>query len=66
MSIRASAVMILSVRGEWKWGEHKLTKVSSYGIELACNRTWDVHLKRVFDKGKISCTRTLSVTGISI
>ena len=33
-----------SVEGGWKWGEHKLPKVSSYtylGIDFACNGAWD-------------------------
>ena len=32
-----------SVEGGWKWGEHKLPKVSSYtylGIDFACNGVW--------------------------
>ena len=44
-----------SVEGGWKWGEHKLPKVSSYtylGINFACNGAWDMHLKRVLDNGK--------------
>ena len=53
-----SAVMVFSknsVEGGWKWGEHKLPKVSSYtylGIDFACNGAWDVHLKRVLDNGR--------------
>ena len=34
-----------SVEDGWKWGEHELPKVSSYSIDFACNRAWDVHLK---------------------
>ena len=54
-----SAVMVFSrnfVEGGWKWGEHKLPKVSSYtylGVDFACNGAWNVHLKRVLDNGDI-------------
>ena len=53
-----SAVMVFSknsVEGGWKWGEHKLPKVSSYtylGIDFACSGAWDVNLKRVLDNGR--------------
>ena len=53
--VSKSAVMVFSVEGGWKWGEHKLPKVSSYtylGIDFACNGAWDVHLKRVLDNGR--------------
>ena len=42
-----SAVMVFSknsVEGGWKWGEHKLPKVSNYGylgIDFASNGAWD-------------------------
>ena len=48
-----SAVMVFSknsVEGGWKWGKHKLPKVSNYsylGIDIASNGAWDVHLKKV-------------------
>ena len=57
-NVSKSAVMVFSrnsVEGRWKWGEHKLPKVSSYtylGIEFACNGAWHVHLKRVLDNGR--------------
>ena len=57
-NVSKSAVMVFSrnsVEGGWKWGEHKLPKVSSYtylGIDFACNGAWDVHLKRVLDNGR--------------
>ena len=57
-NVSKSAVMVFSknsVEGGWKWGEHKLPKVSSYtylGINFACNEAWDVHLKRVLDNGR--------------
>ena len=50
-----TVVMVYSRNSEWKWGEHKLPKVSSYtylGIDFACNGAWDVHLKRVLDNGR--------------
>ena len=37
-----------SIKDGWKWGEHNLPKQSSYtylGIDFACNRAWDIHLK---------------------
>ena len=40
------------VEGGWKWGEHKLPKVSSYSIDFASNGAWDVHLKKVLDNGR--------------
>ena len=39
-NVSKSAVMVFSVEGGWKWGEHKLPKVSSYsylGIDFASN-----------------------------
>ena len=57
-NVSKSAVMVFSknsVEGGWKWGEHKLPKVSSYtylGIDFARNGAWDVHLKRVLDNGR--------------
>ena len=35
-----SAVMVFSIEDRWKWGEHKLPKLSSYtylGIDFAPN-----------------------------
>ena len=46
-----SAVMVFSVEGEWKWGEHKLPNVSNYSY-FASNGAWDVHLKKVLDNGR--------------
>ena len=51
-NVSKSAVMVFSrnsVEGGWKWGEHKLLKVSSYtylGIDFTRNGAWDVLLKR--------------------
>ena len=54
--VSKSAVMVKFCRRDgWKWGEHKLPKVSSYtylGIDFACNGAWDVHLKRVLNNGR--------------
>ena len=47
-NVSKSAVMVFSknsVEGGWKWGEHKLPKVSNYSIDFASNGAWDVHLK---------------------
>ena len=55
-----SAVMVFSkdrVEGRWKWGEHDLTKVSSYcylGIDFASNGAWDVHTEMVVSNGSKS------------
>ena len=45
-----SAVMVFSkyaVNGCWKWGEHSLSKLSSYnsylGIDFSSNGAWDMH-----------------------
>ena len=57
-NVSKSAVMVFSknsVEGGWKWGEHRLPKVSSYsylGIDFASNGAWDVHLKKVLDNGR--------------
>ena len=57
-NVSKSAVMVFSknsVEGGWKWGEHKLPKVSKYsylGIDFASNGAWDVHLKKVLDNGR--------------
>ena len=51
----------MSVEGGWKWGEHKLPKVSSYshlGIDYGA---WDVHLKKVLDKGRKKVNQLHSV-----
>ena len=53
--ILSPAIVIYGAPFVWKWGEHKLPKVSSYaylGIDFACNGAWDVHLKRVLDNGR--------------
>ena len=54
-NVSKSAVMVFSknsVEGGWKWGEHKLSKVSNYSIDFASNGAWDVHLKKVLDNGR--------------
>ena len=72
---RASPFLLLlsknSVEGGWKWGEHKLPKVSNYsylGIDFASNGAWDVHLKKVLDNGrkKVNQLHSVLVIGISI
>ena len=55
-NVSKSAVMAFSENSAedgWKWGEHKLPKVSNctyLGIDFACTGAWDVHLNRVLDK----------------
>ena len=62
-----SAVMVFSknsVEGGWKWGKHKLPKVSNYsylGIDFASNGAWDVHLKKVLDNGRKKVNQLHSV-----
>ena len=47
-NVSKSAMMVFSknsVESVWKWGEHKLPKVSNYtylGIDFASNGAWDV------------------------
>ena len=66
-SVSKSAVMVFSknsVEGGWKWGEHKLPKVSNYsylGIDFASNGAWDVHLKKVLDNGRKKVNQLHSV-----
>ena len=52
-NVSKSAVMVISVEGGWKWGEHTLPKVSKYsylGIDFPSNGAWDVHLKIMVGK----------------
>ena len=51
-NVSKSAVMVNSVKGGWKWGEHKLPKLSNCSIDFASNGAWDVHLKKVLDDRK--------------
>ena len=66
-NVSKSAVMVFSknsVEGGWKWGEHKLPKVSNYsylGIDFASNGAWDVHLKKVLDNGRKKVNQLHSV-----
>ena len=52
-----------SVEDGWKWGGHRLPKVSSYmymymytymylGIDFAWNGAWDVHVKRMLNNSR--------------
>ena len=53
----------ISVEGGWKWGEHKLPKMSNYcyfGINFASNGAWDVH-KKVLDSGRKKVNQLHSV-----
>ena len=58
-----SAVIVFSkdaVNGCWKWGEHSLSKVSSYsylGIDFASNGAWDMHIKKLLDNGREKVNR---------
>ena len=63
---------IASASGEWKWGEHMLSKVSNYaylGANFASNGAWDSHVKDVcvltVERSLISCIASL-VIGILI
>ena len=49
------------VEGEWKWGEHALPRVSTYGIDFACNGAWDVHIQKVHDNCKKKVNQLHSV-----
>ena len=56
-NVTKSAVTVFQnpVEGEWKWGEHVLSKVSSYsylGIDFANSGAWDMHAKKVIDIGR--------------
>ena len=44
----------------WKWGEHKLPKVS-LDIAFASNGAWDVHLKRVLHNGRNKVNQLRSI-----
>ena len=41
-----------SVEDGWKWGDHKVSSYTYFGIDFTCNGAWDVHLKRVLDNGR--------------
>ena len=51
-NVSKSVVMVFfknSVERGWKWGEHKLPKVTSYSTHFASNGAWDLHLKKILD-----------------
>ena len=64
VNVSKSAVLVFSknsVEGGWKWGEHKLPKVSNDSIDFASNGAWDVHLKKVLDNGRKEVNQLHSV-----
>lgn len=43
------------VNFKWKWGDKELPRVDQYtclGVEVSKDCTWDVHMKKVTEKGK--------------
>ena len=60
-NVSKSAVMVNSVKGGWKWGEHKVSNYSYLGIDIASNGAWDVHLKKVLDNGRKKVNQLHSV-----
>ena len=68
-NVSKSAVMVFSrdpVKGEWKWGEHALPRVSNYtylgtSIDFACNGAWDMHIRKVRDTCKKKVNQLHSV-----
>ena len=52
------------VSGEWKWGEHKLPKISNYaylGVNFASNGAWDSHVNDVCVNGRKALNQLQSV-----
>ena len=57
-NVSKSAVMVFSVDGAWKWGEHVLPRVSKYtyfGVDFTSTGAWDVHIKNLLERRLISC-----------
>ena len=53
-----------STSGEWKWGEHRLPKVSNYaysGVNFASNGAWDSHVNDVCVNGRKKLNQLHSV-----
>ena len=71
-NVSKSAVMVFSqnsVEFRWKWGEHKLPKVSNYSylaIGFVSNGAWDVHLKKVLHNGRKKVLSVISNSDINL